>query len=56
MLTRGVQSPLEMARLASGPVGRRVLSESDRKIVIEFLKQQEAVKRILQRIVNDNAA
>lgn len=45
-----------MRRGIISETGRRVLSETDRKALIEFLKQQESVKRIVTRLLNDSAA
>jgi hypothetical protein len=42
--------------VVSIPARRALLREEDRKALIEFLKKQEEVKRIVQRLLNDNVA
>lgn len=46
----------EMRRGIISETERTMLTEHDRRTIIEFLKQQESVKRLLTRILNDSDA
>ncbi len=46
----------EMRRGIMSETARAMLTEQDRRVIIEFLKHQESVKRLLTRLLNDSAA
>lgn len=46
----------EMRRGIISETPRAMLTDQDRRAIIEFLKQQESVKRLLTRLLHDSEA